>query len=160
MAFDPSRALDEVDWHILEELQDDARLTFSELGRRVSMSPPAVAERVRRLEDSGVIVGYHAVVSPERLGRPVVALIRFKGQPGAKSRMERALTERPEILECHHVTGDDCYVVRVAVRTMGELEETVGFLGGFGPTTTSIVFTTPIPRRTIRQAHLDAAQTA
>ena len=160
MTFDPYKPLDDVDWRILEELQENARLTFSELGRRVAMSPPAVADRVRRLEETGVITGYHAVLDPELLGLPVQAWVRFRGEPRAKTKMETAIAHRAEILECHHVTGDDCYLVRVAAPSMGALEDVVGFLGGFGPTTTTIVFNTPLPRRTLRQAELDVARSA
>jgi Lrp/AsnC family leucine-responsive transcriptional regulator len=152
---DPSKALDDVDWRILEELQDDGRVSFSELGRRVAMSPPAVAERVRRLEETGVISGYHAVVDPARLGLPVLSLVRVKAQAGSKERIEKAIADRPEVLECQHVTGDDCYVVKVATPSMIELEEVVGFLGGYGSTTTSIVFGTPVPRRTLRKDDLE-----
>jgi Lrp/AsnC family leucine-responsive transcriptional regulator len=145
MAFDPYYSPDETDWRILDELQRDGRLSFSELGRRVAMSSPAVTERVRRLEEVGVITGYRAVLDPARVGRPIQAIVRVRMTPGrGYDAFDGRLAERKEVLEAHHVTGDDCYLVKVAVPSMADLESVVAFLADWGATTTSLIFSTPI----------------
>lgn len=145
MAFDPYYSPDETDWRILDELQRDGRISFTELGRRVAMSSPAVTERVRRLEEVGIITGYRAVVDPSRLGRPISAIIRVRMVSGRNyGDFDRELAERSSVLEAHHITGDDCYLVKVAVASMPELEGVVAFLAQWGQTTTSLVFSTPI----------------
>ena len=147
MAFDPSALqLDDVDWSILEELQADGRLPFSELGRRVSLSAPAVTDRVRRLEAAGVITGYRAVVSPAAVGLPIEAVVRVRDNTG---RIGGALPTMPEVLEAMHVTGEDCWVVRLVVTDMAALEVIVGTLGTFGATTTSMVFSAPVRDRPV-----------
>jgi Lrp/AsnC family transcriptional regulator, leucine-responsive regulatory protein len=150
MAFDPDYEPDDTDWRILDELQRDGRVSFSELGRRVAMSSPAVADRVRRLEETGIITGYRAVVDPARLGRPITAMVRVRMLPGTTyGDVDSDLGSRPEILEAHHVTGDDCYLVRVAVPTMADLEKVVAFLAERGSTTTSLVFSTPVGHKVL-----------
>src|SRR5688572_5145736 len=131
MAFDPSYRPDDLDWKILIELQEDARLSYRELGERVSLSPPAVADRVRRLEETGVITGYRAIVEPSRVGRELGAYVRVRFPNPETEAFEKALAEREEVLEAHHVTGDDCFFVRVGVGSMDALERTVGFLAQF-----------------------------
>jgi Lrp/AsnC family leucine-responsive transcriptional regulator len=147
MAFDFSIHLDAIDRSILRELQENARVTYSELGRRVAMSAPAVAERVRRLEEAGAIAGYRAVVNLDRLGFPLLAFIRVKYPSGDYRPFLRAIEGRPEILECHHVTGDDCFVTKVAARSMRHLEEIAGHLAQHGGITTSLVFSTLVENR-------------
>jgi Lrp/AsnC family transcriptional regulator, leucine-responsive regulatory protein len=144
MAVDLKRALDDLDWRILAELHADARLPYSELGRRISLSPPAVAERVRRLEEAGVIVGYRAVLDYERLGFPLLAFVRVRYPSGDHRPFERAVRQRPEILECHHVTGEGCFVVKLVARSMRDLEATAGFLAGHGAVTTSLAYSTVV----------------
>lgn len=145
MAFDPRYVPDQTDWRILAELQADGRISFSELGRRVAMSSPAVADRVRRLEETGIITGYRAVVDPARLGRPILAIVRVRMAPGKTYQdFDGQLADRDEILEAHHVTGDDCYLVKVAVPDMRDLERVVAFLAEHGSTTTSLIFSSPV----------------
>ena len=145
MAFDPEYTPDDTDWRILDELQQDGRVSFSELGRRVAMSSPAVTERVRRLEEVGIITGYRAVVDPTRVGRPINAIVRVRMLAGKTySSFDDQLVARAGILEAHHVTGDDCYLVKVAVTSMQELESIVMFLAQWGSTTTSLIFSTPV----------------
>jgi len=141
--------LDPIDWRILGELQRDARLSSAELGRRVHLSAPAVAARVGRLEDAGVITGYRAELSLAALGLDVMAFVRVRSESGAHRALLAALAARQEVLECHHVTGEDCFIVKVAAGSLGHLEEVVAELAGFGSTTTSIVFSTAIARRTL-----------
>jgi Lrp/AsnC family leucine-responsive transcriptional regulator len=141
--------LDGTDWRILEELQRDARLSAAELGRRVHLSPPAVAARVGRLEDAGVIAGYRADLSLAALGLEVMAFVRVRSSSGAHRPFLDAIADRREVLECHHVTGEDCFVVKVAAASLAHLEEVVAELARFGATTTSIVFSTSVARRTL-----------
>ena len=141
--------LDPIDWRILGELQRDARLSSAELGRRVHLSAPAVAARVGRLEDAGVITGYRAELSLAALGLDVMAFVRVRSESSSHHALRAALAARPEVLECHHVTGEDCFIVKVAAGSLGHLEEVVAEFARFGSTTTSIVFSTAIARRTL-----------
>ncbi|MFF5445370.1 Lrp/AsnC family transcriptional regulator [Streptomyces sp. NPDC012888] len=138
---------DATDWRILEALQHNGRAGFSELARTVSMSASAVTERVRRLEEAGVITGYTAVVDPEKLGKSILALVRLRYPHGNYRPFHDLLESTTEILEAHHVTGDDCFVLKVAARSMSHLEEVTGRIAGLGPVTTSIVYSSPLPRR-------------
>ncbi|WP_327167647.1 Lrp/AsnC family transcriptional regulator [Streptomyces subrutilus] len=138
---------DATDWRILEVLQRDGRAGFTELARSVSMSASAVTERVRRLEEVGVITGYTAVVDAERLGKSILALVRLRYPHGNYKPFHALLDSTPEILEAHHVTGDDCFVLKVAARSMSHLEELTGRISGLGSVTTSVVYSSPLPRR-------------
>ncbi|NRQ37737.1 Lrp/AsnC family transcriptional regulator [Nonomuraea sp. NN258] len=139
--------LDATDWAILAELQQDGRLPLAELGRRVNLSASAATERVRRLETSGVITGYRAEVDLARTGYAVLAVVRLK-YPGSRHEpLHRLLGERAEILECLRVTGEDCYLLKVAAATMGHLEGIVDELAQLGSTTTSIVYRPTLPYR-------------
>ncbi|MEU8519100.1 Lrp/AsnC family transcriptional regulator [Streptomyces sp. NBC_01216] len=140
---------DATDWRIIEALQDQGRASFAELARTVSMSASAVTDRVRRLEESGVIAGYTAVVEPERLGLPVLAFIRLRYPNGNYKPFHDLLDATPEVLEAHHVTGDDCFVLKVATRSMKHLEEVSGRFLTLGPVTTNVVYSSPLPRRPI-----------
>ncbi|MEW1859875.1 Lrp/AsnC family transcriptional regulator [Streptomyces sp. NPDC088194] len=140
-------SLDATDWRLLAALQQDGRATYAELARIVSMSPSAVTERVRRLEEVGVISGYAAVVDPERVGLPVLALVRLRYPTGNYKPFHDLLDTTPEVLEAHHVTGDDCFVMKVAARSMRHLEEVTGRISGLGAITTSVVYSSPLARR-------------
>ncbi|WP_190126127.1 Lrp/AsnC family transcriptional regulator [Streptomyces inusitatus] len=140
---------DATDWRILRALQSDGRAGFAQLARAVSMSASAVTERVRRLEEAGVIAGYTAVVAPERVGLPVLAFVRLRYPNGNYKPFHDLLETTPEILEAHHVTGDDCFVMKVAVRSMRHLEEVTGRIGALGSVTTSVVYSSPLPRRSV-----------
>src|SRR5215470_9284725 len=118
--------LDETDLRILEALQQDGRASYAELARTVSMSASAVTERVRRLEESGVIGGYSAVVDPERLGLGILAFVRLRYPTGNYKPFHDLIATTPEIVEAHHVTGEDCFVLKVLARSMGHLESTTG----------------------------------
>ncbi|MER6300149.1 Lrp/AsnC family transcriptional regulator [Kitasatospora sp. NPDC001539] len=139
--------LDDTDWAILEQLQQEARISLSELGRRVSLSPSATTERVRNLESLGVITGYHAAVDLTEVGYPVLAVVRLKYPGNRHQPLHRLLAERREILECLRTTGDDCYTLKVAATSMEHLEGVVDELAGLGSTTTSVVYRQTLPRR-------------
>lgn len=147
MPDDAKVKLDATDWQIVAELQRDARVSFSELGRRVSLTPPAVAERVRRLRDRGVIEGFTARIDLERVGLPILAFVTIRF-PGSDYREYiRRIRGIAEIVECHHVTGDDCFIAKVAARSMRHLEEVVAGLARFGSTSTTVVYSTVVRDR-------------
>jgi Lrp/AsnC family transcriptional regulator, leucine-responsive regulatory protein len=139
--------LDETDRKILGELIEDGRLPLAELGRRVSLSSPAVAERVKRLERAGVITGYRAEVDPRKLGYELTAIVRIKPGPRQLHKIPTLAAELPEVGECHRITGEDCFYLTVHLRSIDELSGLLDRFLVYGQTTTSIVNGTPIPRR-------------
>lgn len=149
VASETSVAFDGVDRRILELLQTDGRIRLSELGRRVSLSPAAVAERVRRLEAAGVVEGYGAQVAPGRLGYGIQAFIRVSPHGGYTLKHPRTLelTGRPEIIEVHHVVGEDCWILKAAVTDTAHLDEILEQTSALGRTTTSIVLSSPVRRK-------------
>ncbi|GAB2959949.1 Lrp/AsnC family transcriptional regulator [Micromonospora polyrhachis] len=136
--------MDDVDWALLRELQADARLSFSELSRRVHLSPPAVAERVRRLEESGVITGYHAHVDLTRAGRTVVALIRMSCYGPDCILRDPSIVDWPEILEIHRITGDACSMLKVAAGSIDAFEQVIDRLSRHGQPSSTMVLSTPL----------------
>ncbi|EHM10637.1 transcriptional regulator [Thermanaerovibrio velox DSM 12556] len=146
------KCLDEIGRKILRALQEDARISYSELGRKVGLSSPAIAERIRRMESAGIIKGYKAIVSHEKLGFPITAFIRI-AIPASRIHEADQIAERiPEVLECHHVTGTDGIILKVVVSSVGHLEEVVNQMGFYGQTTTSVVLSTPIANRVVEPA--------
>jgi Lrp/AsnC family leucine-responsive transcriptional regulator len=150
-----SPVLDATDWRILDALQQDGRMSFAELARAVAMSSSAVAERVRRLEESGVITGYRATVSPERVGLAIMAFVRLRYPTGNYRPFHALLDSTPEIIEAHHVTGEDCFVLKVVTRSMRHLEEVTGRICGLGAVTTSVVYSSPLAGRTVDSQAVD-----
>ena len=138
--------LDEVDRGILAALETDARMRVSELARQVGLSAPAIAERVRRLEETGV-VSYRAEVDPRALGYSICAIVRISPNSRDLHRVPDTVRGIPEITECYRVTGEDCYVMKLYLRTMDDLEAILDRFTPYGRTTTSIVHSTPVPRR-------------
>jgi Lrp/AsnC family leucine-responsive transcriptional regulator len=143
------RDLDETNRRIVGELQDDARVSMAELGRRVGLSAPAVTERLQRLEADGVIRAYHADVDPQALGLTLTAVIRVRPAPGQLANVAELARETEEVVECHRVTGDDCYFMKAHVRDVTHLEQVIDRFVVLGQTTTSIVQSSPVPRRGI-----------
>ncbi|MCF4140395.1 Lrp/AsnC family transcriptional regulator [Streptomyces sp. Tue 6430] len=139
-------AFDVLDRQILHLLQTDGRIKLSELGRRVRLSPAAVTERVRRLEAAGAVTGYGAQVAPARLGYGIQAFVRVNPHGGYTLRHPRTLEllDRPEIVEVHHVVGEDCWLLKVAVTDTVHLEEVLERTSALGRTTTSIVLSSPV----------------
>ncbi|MFF6776136.1 Lrp/AsnC family transcriptional regulator [Streptomyces sp. NPDC012637] len=142
-------AFDPIDRQILDLLQSDGRIKLSELGRRVRLSPAAVTERVRRLEACGAITGYGAQIAPARLGYGIQAFIRVNPHGGYNLRHPRTLEliARPEVREVHHVVGEDCWILKVAVTDTVHLEEVLEQTSALGRTTTSIVLSSPVERK-------------
>ncbi len=156
MALENERLLDETGWHILEALQANARLSFSELGQRVGLSSPAVAERVRRMEDAGIITGYRAEVNTAKIGYPITAIIRVSNSPGERCTRLTASTQAiPEVLECYRVTGSDSLIMKVMASSVEHLETLIDRISEHGQLTTSIVLSTVRSRKVITRAELD-----
>ena len=145
--------LDLTDRALLSELQANARLSIAELGRRVGLSGPAVGERVQRLERTGVITGYHAEVDPRALGFALTALVRIRPIPRQLHKIPDLARDTPEVVECHRITGEDCFFLRVHLRSIEELEQVLDRFVIFGQTTTSIIQSSPVPRRGLAPLH-------
>ncbi|MFC7330610.1 Lrp/AsnC family transcriptional regulator [Marinactinospora rubrisoli] len=141
--------LDKLDWQLLAELQADGRLSFNELSRRVRLSAPAVAERVRRLEQSGVITGYHAHVDPAAAGLAVTALVRMSCYGPLCLLRDEAALRRPGILRVDRVTGDACCVLLIAVESMARFEEVIDELSDHGQPSSTMVLSSPVPWRAV-----------
>jgi Lrp/AsnC family transcriptional regulator, leucine-responsive regulatory protein len=139
--------IDETDFKLLEELQADARVSLAELGRRVGLSSPSVADRLRRLEDSGVILGYRAEVNPRALGYALGAVIRIRPHARQIPKVAELAADTPEVVECQRITGDDCFFMKLYVRDVEHLEEVLDRFTPFGQTTTSVVQSAPFPAR-------------
>ena len=140
-------ALDQIDRTILSELQADGRLRVAELGRRIGLSGAATAERVRRLEDVGVITGYRAEVDPRAIGYPIAAIVRIRPAVQQLHKIPPVARDTPEVVECQRITGEDCFLLRLHVRSIEHLEEILDRFVIFGQTTTSIVQSAAVPRR-------------
>jgi Lrp/AsnC family leucine-responsive transcriptional regulator len=139
--------LDDANLRLLAELQHDARLSFAELGRRVGLSSPAVAERLARLEETGVITGYRADVNPRALGFTLGVVIRIRPAPRELHKVAELAQRTPEVVECHRITGEDCYFMKAYVRDVEHLEEVIDGFAIYGQTTSSIMQTSPVPNR-------------
>lgn len=158
MTVEIEKLLDEAGWHLLHELQQQARLSYTELGQRVGLSPPAVAERVRKLEEVGIITGYHAEVNLAKLGLPILAIIRlgsFAGQ--GCEHVATDVSTIPEVVECYKVTGTDCVVLTVVAGSVAHLERVIDQLSRYGPAATSLVFSRPMKRHSISSEIIERA---
>lgn len=142
-----STLLDEINVRLLTELHADPRVSMSALARRVQMSAPAVTERVQRLERAGIITGYRMDVDPAALGLPVTAFARIRPAPGQLPRVAQLAQSLPNVTECHRITGEDCFLVKVHAPAVDQLEEILDQFLLYGQTVTSIVVTTPVPLR-------------
>jgi Lrp/AsnC family transcriptional regulator, leucine-responsive regulatory protein len=140
-------AFDDTDARLLAELQADARLSNAELGRRVNLSPPAVADRLKRLERTGVVTGYRADVDPKALGLDLGAIMRIRPSPRQLPKVAELARDTPEVVECHRITGEDCFFLKLHVRDVEHLEQVVDRFILYGQTTTSIIQSSPVPRR-------------
>lgn len=145
--------LDRIAWRIIEELQQDARLSWAELGRRVGLTTPAVAERVYRLEKLGVIRGFHADINLERLGMPILIFVRISigGSESLVRTFQLQVKNWHEVLECHRVTGSDSFIVKARVVSMEHLERFLDRMGHYGTTSTATVLSSPVLKRTMTE---------
>ena len=150
--------LDAIAWKILEALQQNARISFAELGRQIGLSTPAVAERVHRLEEAGVITGYHASLDSVRLGVPIRVIVRLT-IPGGELQISRtvtALKELSEISRCHRITGHESFVIEADVVSIRHLEALIDRLSALGATSTSTVLSSPVERRSYQSKQIDS----
>lgn len=145
-------SIDDIDCEILAELQANARIAFAELGRRVGLSTPAVIERVRRLEDSQVIMGYRAVVDPAKVGLPVRAFVKVTVAGDKLQKFASLVRDLPEVLECHRVTGAESFMVQIAVRDVRHMEQLIDSMMPYVATNTSMILTSPVPWNSILPA--------
>ena len=141
--------IDEIDRKILRELQEDARTSFAEIGRRVGLTTPAVIERVRKLEDAGIIVGYRADIDTAKVGLPITAFVRMSISGVDYSHIIEVAQQSNEVLECHRGTGGDSFIMKVAVANVEHLQEIIDKLTPYGITTTAIVLSSPVRRKSI-----------
>ena len=141
--------LDATNIGLLRELEADARLSLAELGRRVGLSSPAVADRLERLEEAGVIRGYRAEIDPRALGYELAVVLRIRPAPRELKKVAELAQRTPEVVECHRITGDDCYLMKAHVRDVEHMEEVIDRFAIYGQTTTSIVQSSPVPRRSV-----------
>jgi Lrp/AsnC family leucine-responsive transcriptional regulator len=150
----PNGSLDAKDLAILEALQADGRIALSELGRQVGLSQPAMSERVKRLEDRGIITGYGARIDWQALGLSMTAIIRLKTAHEHIRACLKTFSELPYVMEVHRVTGEDCFVLKVTVPTPDKLATIVDTIGRFGAVTTSVVLRSEPPKRISRELML------
>jgi Lrp/AsnC family transcriptional regulator, leucine-responsive regulatory protein len=139
--------LDELDRRILEILAMNARVSLKELAQEAGLSSPSAAERLRKLEERGVINGFTVSVNPAQLGYPLQAVVRVRPMPGTLHIVERLIQDTPEIIECDKVTGDDCFIAKMLVRDMEQLDTILDRIAERAQTNTSIVKSTPVKRR-------------
>jgi len=150
--------LDAIAWKIVEALQRNARVTFAELGRKVGLSTPAVAERVHRLEEAGVITGYHASIDGSKLGVPIRILMRLT-IPGGDLQISRTVTairDLAEIRRCHRITGSESFVIEADVVSIRHMEALIDRLSALGATSTSTILSSPVERREYTQKHIES----
>jgi Lrp/AsnC family leucine-responsive transcriptional regulator len=141
--------IDPVNARLLAELRLDPRLTMAELGRRIGMSSPAVTERVHRLEERGVIRGYRLDLDPAALGLPVAAYVRIRPNPGQLAKIAELARQIEEVVECHRITGEDCFVLKVHMPSIDQLDRLLDLFLAHGSTTTSIIQSSPVPQRSL-----------
>lgn len=139
--------LDEVDETILTILVENGRTTTAELARKVNLSPPSVAERVRRMEDAGVITGYSASISPEAIGLPIAVWLRIRPVPGEMRRVAEIIKGIPEITQCDRVTGEDCFLARAHLASIADMERVIDLIVPYAMTNTSIIQSSPVEKR-------------
>jgi Lrp/AsnC family leucine-responsive transcriptional regulator len=150
--------LDQVSWKILEALQQNARQSFAEIGRQIGLSTPAIAERVHRLEEAGVITGYHVALDLAKLGIPIRVMVRLT-IPGGDLQVRRtvaAIKDLPEISRCHRITGDESFVIEANVVSIRHMEVLIDKLSTLGATSTSTVLSSPVQRREFSAKQVEA----
>ena len=156
-SFKSTKLLDQIGWKLLHELQLNGRLSYAELGRRVGLTTPAVVERVRRMEEAGIIRGFHADVDPIKLGMPITAFIRMSVVGDVFTKIVAAVKNSPEVVECHRGTGADSFIMKVHVRSVEHLEALIDRLTPLGTTSTSIVLSSPVEKRAVMRSEEAAA---
>lgn len=160
MTLDTVATLDDIDRRILAELQDNARITFTELGKRVALTAPAAAERVRRLEESGVIGAFRAHLDPATIGFAITAFVRWTSKGPDCARLGEVAKDIPEVVECHRITGETSYILKVVARSVRHLESLLDRLIPHGSTSTSVVLSSPVVHRALVPPHAEPDEPA
>lgn len=150
MAIETASLMDETGKNLLRTLQENARLSFAELGRRIGLSPAATAERLKRLEEAGVIKGYRVEIDREALGLPILAVIRLSCDGAMYRPFLKAVPALANVIECHHVAGGDAFILKAVAASVEQLERLVERLLQFGVPTTSIVFSSPVAEKKLQ----------
>jgi len=153
------KLLDSLGWKLIAELQADARISFAELGRRVGLSTPAVAQRVQRMEDEGIIRAYRAEIDPVSVGLPITAFIRMSIVGNVLGRLTERVHSMPEIVECHRGTGEDSFILKVNVVSVEHLKDVIDRLTPYGTTSTSLVLSSIIEKNLLSPANLEWPET-
>jgi Lrp/AsnC family leucine-responsive transcriptional regulator len=151
MAENSEKLLDDVGWQLLCLLQEHARLSFKELGQRVGLASSSVAERIHRMEEAEILLGYHAEINLEKVGLPVMAFIRMNTLGQNSARIAMLLRDMPEILECYRLTGSEAFIMKVCVSSVKQLEVLIDQLSQYGQPTTSLVLSIPLTRRILEK---------
>jgi len=146
MDFQNEKLLDQIGLKILSVLQADARMPLSQIGKKAGLSAPAVAERIRKLEEAGVIKGYHASIAPEAVGRPIAAFIKLTTDPQNYKAVKTLAADMYQMIACHHISGEGSFIIHVQVEDLPALEAVVERLSPFGQTQTSIVLSTAVEK--------------
>lgn len=147
MAENSEKLLDDVGWQLLGLLQEDARLSFKDLGQRVGLAPSSIAERIHKMEEAEILLGYHAEINLEKVGLPVMAFIRMNTAGQNSARIAMLLADMPEILECYRLTGSKAFIMKVCVSSVKQMEVLIDQLSQYGQPTTSLVLSIPLTRR-------------
>ena len=145
------KKLDSTDWALLKLLQEDGRISYRELGKKIGLSTPAVSERVKKLEDAGIITGFGARLALDKLDRAITAFVSVNTRPESNEPLQKFVKKTPEILEAHYITGQASFILKIALGTIADLEDFIRKLSHFGPTQTSIVQSTHIENRIIER---------
>jgi Lrp/AsnC family leucine-responsive transcriptional regulator len=143
---EPERLLDEAGIEILRALQNDARISFAQLGRKVGLSGPSIMERVRKMEEAGIIAGYHARVNPAKLGYPVSAFVRLRVPRDNFQRVIALARNTPEVRECHHASGADSFLLKVVAASPEHLDRCMELFRPFGDVHKSVILSTPVEK--------------
>jgi Lrp/AsnC family leucine-responsive transcriptional regulator len=143
------KLLDGTNWKILDALQENARVSYSELAKRVGLSVPATIERIRKLEDAGVITGYHAQIDPKAIGLSLLAIVRFSGTGSQLAALARRSEKIPQIIRAYRMSGDTCFLAIVVAESTDQLEKVLDEISAYGQASTSIVVSTPVSHRHI-----------
>jgi Lrp/AsnC family transcriptional regulator, leucine-responsive regulatory protein len=147
--FDDSKPVDWVDLQILRLLEQNSRVSYAELARKIGMSVPSVTDRIRKLEDSGIIEGYSIRLNPAAMGFGMLVFLRLQTLPSAYPKVQEFAANTPEILELHHVTGAESFLIKAVVQSISHLESLIGKLSQHGTTATSVVLSTKFENRKI-----------
>lgn len=149
-----NKLLDKTSWDLLEALQKNGRASYRDLGSQIGLSTPAVSERIRKLEDAGIIRGYRAVLDLEKLGRAITAFVKVQTTPEKNAPLIEFIQTSPAVLEGHYITGQASFILKIAVESISELEQFINKASHYGATQTSIVMSTHMQHRIITDDHV------